>query len=153
MSMQSSSPVPRHSTGQDLGRAPNTIRGDTAPLKWLDTYRRIHHKCPFNDMKFIEIEGDNLEMEIIGMASFASTTALPRYYVNDFEPPANTNEDAPIKILVTNTLSKYIGKIIKMIHYKFPEHEDFKDLDINKQTDVPEFWVHLRPLFEANCDR
>ena len=89
-------------------------------------------ECSFNDMKYIEIENDNLEDMIIGMVSYASTTAIPRYYVDNFEPPANTNEDAPIKIIATSTLSKYIGKIIKMIQYKFPMHEDFAGLDINK---------------------
>lgn len=151
--MQSSTQVSRQSTGCDLGRAPNTIRGDRAPIKWVETYRRIHGKCSFNDMKYIEIENDNLEDMIIGMVSYASTTAIPRYYVDNFEPPANTNEDAPIKIIATSTLSKYIGKIIKMIQYKFPMHEDFAGLDINKQSDVPEFWTLLRPRFEAECDR
>ena len=144
----------RHARGNSLGHAPNTIKGDGAAIKFYEAYRRIRNKSTLEDMLFIEIESDNLESEIISICAFASSTPIPRYYVNDFEPPPRRpdQEDEPIQIIIPNTLSKYIGKILKILQYKFPHHPEFESLDINKPSDVPEFWTSLGPQFKKACN-
>lgn len=57
-----------------FGLAPNIIKGDKAPIKFHETYRRIHHKSTLENLVFIEIERDNLESQIMAIASFASST-------------------------------------------------------------------------------
>ncbi len=82
-------------------------------------------------------------------------TPIPRNYVGDFDETPRRRadqEDEPIQLIVTTTLTGYIGKILKILQYKFPDHEDFRDLDLNKPQEVPEFWSRLQKQFMKACD-
>ena len=146
----------RQRRGNPLGRASTTITGDGSSIKFFDTYRKRHGKGAFSDMAYIEIEEDNLEYVITELAQFACSTPIPRYHRGDFEPPPRrrgADEDAPITIIKASALQQYIGNIIKLIQYKFPEHDDFKDLDVRDPYAVPSWWSRLRPEFERQCER
>jgi hypothetical protein len=74
-----------------LGRAASTINHDNSATKFFDTYRRVYqHKLGIATMEYAEIEGDNLQNTIADLVAFASSTAIPRNYVGDFQPPQST---------------------------------------------------------------
>ena len=120
-----------------LGRAASTINHDNTATKFFDTYRRVHqHKSGLATMEYAEIEGDNLQNTIADLVAFASSTAIPRNYVGDFQPPQSAlNSDEPIHIITESVLLGYVGKIVKLLHFKFPQHEDYRGLDPRKSTD------------------
>lgn len=105
-------------------------------------------------MVYAEIEGDNLQNTIADLVAFASSTAIPRNYVGDFQPPQSAlNSDEPIHIITESVLLGYVGKLVKLLHFKFPQHEDYRGLDPRKSSDVPEWWTLMRPRFEKALDR
>jgi hypothetical protein len=72
-------------------------------------------------MECAEIEGDNLQNTIADLVAFASSTAIPRNYNGDFQPPQSIlNSDEPIHIMTESVLLGYLGKIVKLVHFKFP---------------------------------
>lgn len=145
----------RRRLGQSLGRAPPTIRNDGTAIKFFNTYRALSEKSTLEKLSYIEIEADNLENLVADLCDFTLSHPIPRYYREGFEPPlsALANEDEPIKILRATVLSQYIGNIIKLIHFMFPEHEDFQDLDITDPKQVPSWWTRVRTPWEAEVDR
>ena len=134
-----------------LGRSQSTINADNAAIKFFDTYRRVkQNKGGIAQMEYAEIEGDNLQNTIADLVSFASTTSIPRGYRGDFLPPQSAiNSDEPIHIITATVLVGYVGKILKLLHFKFPDHEDFQDLDVRKSSDVPDWWTAMRARFET----
>jgi hypothetical protein len=117
-------------------------------MKLYKVYRKRKGKLPFEQMRYIEIEADNLENEILGYAIWCSSTPIPRYFDDNLQPRSQSQE-GQMKLLATSTLSKYIGKAILQIRRKFPNHPDFASL---KPTDVPEWWTRMRPNFEKESD-
>jgi hypothetical protein len=136
--------------GRQLGQAEITALADASALRLYEVYRSRKGKAPFQSMRYIEIECDNLENEIFSFARWCSSTPIPKFFQDDLQP-RRQNNDAPVKLLLKTTLSKYIGKVILLIRRKFPQHEDFAEL--RKAGDVPQWWTRLRPVFERECDR
>ena len=126
--MNASAPAPAH----HLGRSNSTIVNDNAATKFYNTYRRVMNKVgTFDGMQEVEIEGDNLQNTIAELVDFVCTNPIPSRYVGDFRPPASTeNSDEPIPVIKASVLVGYVGKVVKLLHFKFPHHEDFEDLDI-----------------------
>ena len=137
----------------NVGRSVSTIRADNTALKCFNTYRRVSlERGPFEEMPYLEIEGDNLQNSIADFAEFLRTTPIPRGYIGDFEPPASAvNSDEPVRVITAGVLSLYIGKVLKLHHLRFPGHEDFDGLDKFKSSDVPEWWTDMRARFERSC--
>lgn len=136
--------------GRQLGQAEITASADASALRLYEVYRSRKGKAPFESMRFIEIECDNLENEIFSFARWCSSTPIPKFFQNDLQPRGQNN-DAPVKLLLKATLSKYIGKVLLLIRRKFPQHEDF--MELRRAQDVPQWWTRLRPVFERECDR
>jgi len=138
------------SGGGRFGQAKMTAGADDAALRLYDAYRRLRQeRDPFDQMRRVEIEGDNLEAEILLFCKFCSSTPIPHNFDENLEP-RNNNNDGAVKVLMQSTLTKYVGKVIKLIRGKFPDHEDFKGL---KPGDQPEWWVGMRTAFETECER
>jgi hypothetical protein len=66
---------------------------------------------PFRQMRYVEIEHDNLESEILNFCLWCSSTAIPRFFDDNLQP-RRESDDGTTKGLVTSTLSKYAGKIL-----------------------------------------
>jgi hypothetical protein len=95
-----------------LGQAASTAGGDEAALRLYDAYRaRRPNKVPFRQMRYVEIEHDNLESEILNFCLWCSSTAIPRFFDDNLQP-CRESDDGTTKVLVTSTLSKYAGKIL-----------------------------------------
>jgi hypothetical protein len=62
-------------------------------------------------MRYVEIEHDNLESEILNFCLWCSSTAIPRFFDDNLQP-RRESDDGTTKVLVTSTLSKYVGKIL-----------------------------------------
>jgi len=133
---------------RQLGQATSTAGADESALRLYQIYRQRKGKTPFGEMRFVEIEADNLENEVFNYAIWCSSTPIPRFFDDNLQP--RRASDGPVKLLLKTTLSKYIGKIIVLIRRKFPTHPDFAGL---KPQEVPEWWTQLRPQFEKECDR
>ena len=56
-------------------------------------------------------------------------------------------------MLMSSTLSKYVGRIIGFFRRKFPLHPDFEKLDPKNEQAVPAWWTNLRPKFEKDGNR
>lgn len=139
-----------------LGRSSSTVNGDESAKKFYDTYRAVRGRdTSFDDMLPEEIECDNLENEIVELALFCSSTPIPVGYGAEFEPPGKEagKEAEPIKIIRTEVLAQYIGNVIKLFQRTFPMHEEFRGLNVNDSSDVPDFWKNLRPQFLTACGR
>jgi hypothetical protein len=68
-----------------LGQAASTAGGDEAALRLYDAYRaRRPNKVPFRQMRYVEIEHDNLESEILNFCLWCSSTAIPRFFDDNF---------------------------------------------------------------------
>ena len=103
-----------------LGQAASTAGGDEAALRLYDAYRaRRPNKVPFREMRYVEIEHDNLESELLNFCLWCSSTAIPRFFDDNLQP-RRESDDGTTKVLVTSTLSKYAGKILMQIRRKFP---------------------------------
>jgi hypothetical protein len=96
-----------------LTQAASTAAGrGEAALRLYDAYRaRRPNKVPFRQMRYIEIEHDNLESEILNFCLWCSSTAIPRFFDDNLQP-RRESDDGTTKGLVTSTLSKYAGKIL-----------------------------------------
>ena len=66
-------------SGRDLGQASSTAAADDSAMKLYNIFRVRRGRFPFNDMRFVEIESDNLEYEIKSYATFCATTPIPKY--------------------------------------------------------------------------
>ena len=140
-------------TSRELGQAESTAAADKAAKRLYEIYRERKGKVPFDRMHPIEIQYDCLETEMFNYQVWLSSTAIPKNFDNNLQPPkqkGKTNEDdeAPIKIIQASTLAKYVGKTILSIRRKFPEHPDFANL---KENEVPDWWTRSRPKFEKEC--
>lgn len=132
-----------------LGEAAATAASGDSAMKLYEVYRERKGKLPFDRMRFVEIESDNLENEILNYSIWCSSTPIPRYFDSNLQPKSQ-NQEGPMKLLVTSTLAKYIGKALLNIRRKFPEHPDFTGL---KPNEVPGWWTRMRPQFEKECDK
>ena len=108
--------------GRQLGQAEITALADASALRLYEVYRSRKGKAPFKSMRFIEIECDNLENEIFSFARWCSSTPIPKFFQDDLQP-RRQNNDAPVKLLLKATLSKYIGKVLLLIRRKCWEND------------------------------
>jgi hypothetical protein len=83
--MSSETITDRRSLDNSLGYAPNTIKSDKPAIKFYDTYRCSREMTPLDEMRYIDIESDNLESVIMDLALFASSTPILLKCVNDFD--------------------------------------------------------------------
>ena len=100
------------------------------------------------EMEYAEIADDLLELLAIHFLTFLATTPIPLKCTDELRPRVEPPPGQAVRIVVASTLSKYAGKIFRNIWSLFPDHPDFEGLDINKQTDIPEWWKIRRARFE-----
>lgn len=135
---------------QTMGLAPSTSLANDAALKLYNYYRvEVKQKGPFDEMQLLEIEGDNLESEICGFCMWIANTRIPAYFDENLQP-RSSNREGPVRLLMPSSLTKYVGKTVKLIRNKFPGHPDFDGL---KENEVPKWWTTMRPLFETQVTR
>ena len=135
-------------SNRQLGQARSTALVDDAGLRLYQIYRQRRGKLPFDEIRFVEIAGDNLEHEMLSYSVWCSSTPIPKYFDNNLQP-RNPNHEGPTKLLVTTTLAKYMGKVLVQIRRKFPAHPDFVGL---REKEVPGWWSRMRAAFEKECD-
>jgi hypothetical protein len=102
-------------------------------------------------MRFIEIENDNFQSEILRYCTWCSSTPIPARFDENLEPPpprGGGNHD--IRLLMPTTLVKYIGKVVMKIRDTFPQHTDFTNLGAHE---VPQWWAAMIPQFTTECVR
>jgi hypothetical protein len=93
-----------------LARQAGMKRRCDSTMRTLYRARRPN-KVPFRQMRYVEIEHDNLESEILNFCLWCSSTAIPRFFDDNLQP-RRESDDGTTKVLVTSTLSKYTGKIL-----------------------------------------
>ncbi|EJK76552.1 hypothetical protein THAOC_01681 [Thalassiosira oceanica] len=108
--------------------------------------------CVLDEITHEEIREDFLQSMMVEFMGFLSTTAIPFNCDDELMPRNRPAEGESVRVVIASTLSKYVGRIIRCIWRLFPSHPDFEGLDINKQTDVPDWWKRVRPGFEKTID-
>ena len=78
---------------RELGQAESTAAGNDAAIKLYDAYRKKKNRSKFNEMRFIEIEEDNLEGEFFFFTRWLSSTPIPFHFdeknIYYHTPPTN----------------------------------------------------------------
>jgi hypothetical protein len=128
-----------------LGVARSTLANDKAALNLWVAFRKAC-ESPENITQE-ELEGDGAESIIMELCRWTSSRAIPYNFDENLERPGNSKCN---RLLQTNTLVKYIGKIIKFLRKAYPDHPDWKDLP-DRQDAVPKWWSDLIPLFKKNA--
>ncbi|EJK73201.1 hypothetical protein THAOC_05188 [Thalassiosira oceanica] len=113
---------------------------------------KMRDMCPLDEITHEEIREDFLQSMMVEFMGFLSTTAIPFNCDDELMPRNRPAEGESVRVVIASTLSKYVGRIIRCIWRLFPSHPDFAELDINKQTDVPDWWKRVRPGFEKTID-
>jgi len=142
----------RETTRQFDGRTVNTENGDGPAIRLFNIYRKMRDMCPLDEITHEEIREDFLQSMMVEFMGFLSTTAIPFNCDDELMPRNRPAEGESVRVVIASTLSKYVGRIIRCIWRLFPSHPDFAELDINKQTDVPDWWKRVRPGFEKTID-
>ena len=125
---------------RNLGEAEGTLRNDLSALNLWAAYRKSRDRPPeINAQELAEAEAI-----IIDLCRFVSTRVIPINFDENLQRPPNRTSN---RLVTSDTLEKYIGKIIKYFRGVYPDHPDWKDLDPNDNKAVPDFWKNLKPGF------
>jgi len=125
---------------RNLGETLGTLRNDQSALNLWVAYRKSRDRPPqINSQELVEAEAI-----VIDICRFAASRVIPINFDEDLQRPPNSNSN---RLVTSDTLEKYVGKIIKYFREVYPGHPDWKDLDPNDKKAVPEFWKNLKPGF------
>ena len=125
---------------RNLGETLGTLRNDQSALNLWVAYRKSRDRPPqINAQELVEAEAI-----VIDICRFAASRVIPINFDEDLQRPPNSNSN---RLVTSETLEKYVGKIIKYFREVYPDHPDWKDLDSNDNKAVPEFWKNLKPGF------
>ena len=130
-----------------IGVADSTLSGYKSALKIHDAYR--HFIGVPVAMNYDEIRGENLQLYFTNFLTWLSTTPIPIYgHFDDNMLPTNPSNKQRATV---RTLLLYIGKVFKAIRQVFPNHEDYKNKDVD--TFFPDWYSSLRKEFDTEHTR
>ena len=130
-----------------IGVADSTLSGYKSALKIHDAYR--HFIGVPVAMNYDEIRGENLQLYFTNFLTWLSTTPIPIYgHFDDNLLPTNPSNKQRATV---RTLLLYIGKVFKAIRQVFPNHEDYKNKDVD--TFFPDWYSSLRKEFDTEHTR
>lgn len=127
----------------NLGETLGTLRNDASAYRLWVAYRKSRDRPA-------EISRDELvdaESIVIDLCRFTASRFIPINFDEDLQRPPNSKSN---RLVTSDVLEKYIGKIIKFFREVHPEHPDWKDLDKNDKKAVPEFWKNLKPGYRKD---
>ena len=126
---------------RNLGEAIGTLRNDQCAFRLWVAYRKSRDRPA-------EISPEELldaEDIVTDLCRFTASRVIPLNFDENLERPQNSDSN---RLVTAASLEKYIGKIIKYFRGVYPDHPEWKDLDLNDQKAVPEFWTNLKPGFK-----
>lgn len=142
------------------GRAKKTQDGDGAAIKLFEFWLKVvKHKAKWkiDEVTSKQIENTHLQLIIVEFVHWLRITNIPKNWIlnelDEMIPPASHTIGEPVHMLLSSTLSKYVGRIIGFFRRKFPSHPDFEKLDPKNEQAVPAWWTSLRPKFEKDGGR
>jgi len=125
---------------RNLGEAVGTLRNDACAHRLWVAYRKSRDRpaaiCPE--------ELVDAESIIIDLCRFTASRFIPINFDENLQRPQNSDSN---RLVTSQSLEKYIGKIIKYFREVYPEHPDWRDLDPNDNKAVPQFWKNIKPGF------
>ncbi|KAL7426494.1 hypothetical protein ACHAXM_000466 [Skeletonema potamos] len=93
---------------RNLGETLGTLRNDQSALNLWVAYRKSRDRPPqINSQELVEAEAI-----VIDICRFAASRVIPINFDEDLQRPPNSNSN---RLVTSETLEKYVGKIIKYL--------------------------------------
>mmetsp|Transcript_21136 Transcript_21136/g.33149 ORF Transcript_21136/g.33149 Transcript_21136/m.33149 type:complete len:441 (+) Transcript_21136:103-1425(+) len=131
-----SAPRGKRNVGETIG----TLRNDQSAFRLWVAYRKSRDR-PAEIGREELVEAESI---VIDLCRFTASRFIPINFNEDLQRPPNSTSN---RLVTSDVLEKYIGKIIKHFREVYPDHPDWKDLDQNDKKAVPDFWKNLKPGF------